>query len=361
MRYLFLTNTPAHVHLYRHTVRRLDEQGHDVLVLGRDYGCTRDLLECYDLPHEIYGVCETTKFSLLTELPSHFASLFRQTLRYDPDLVFGIGSYAAPAGALARARVVLVTDSEPVAVDQFVSRLLADAILTPYTFQKDLGNKHFEFRGFKETAYLHPEVFEADDSVRADLGVGPEERFALVRLNAFGSHHDVAHGGFTPDQRRTLLERLTEELTVFVSDEGGGVDLSALDAQPFDVHPGRLHDALAESSLLVTDTQTMATEAALLGTPVIRSNSFVGDDDMGNFQELAARDLVYNTDTFEDVLATAQQYATEETIEDDWKQRRDQFVGDLDNLTEILLDVAECEGRVDSVDALDPWSRPSFS
>ena len=358
MRYLFFTNTPAHVHLYRHAIDRLQDAGHEVLVLGRDYGCTIDLLEFYDLPYEIYGVCETTKFSLVRELPKHFARIFRKTLRYDPDLVFGIGSYAAPAGTLARAPVVLITDSEPVAVDQFISRLFANAILTPYTFRKDLGSKHFQFRGFKETAYLHPDVFDADKGVRTELGLDPDERFAIVRLNAFGSHHDVNHGGFSADQRRDLVTKLSEEMTVFISDEGGTFDADTVDSRLFDAHPGYLHDALAEASLLVTDTQTMATEAALLGTPTIRSNTFVGDGDMGNFLELEQQGLLYNTDDFGDVLTTAMEYATDETVQRRWRERREAYVGDLDNVTEVILDVAENMGRVESVGALRPWASP---
>ena len=358
MRYLFFTNTPAHVHLYRHAIGRLQDDGHEVLVLGRDYGCTKALLEFYDLPHEIYGVCETTKYSLFRELPKHFARIFRTTLRYDPDLVFGVGSYAAPAGALARAPVVLITDSEPVAFDQFVSRTLADAILTPYTFQKDLGSKHFEFRGFKETAYLHPDVFETDESVRDELGLRQDERFAVVRLNAFGSHHDVNHGGFSAAQRRELVERLAEDVTVFVSDEGGEFDIDSLPARPFDAHPGYLHDALAESSLLVTDTQTMATEAGLLGTPTIRSNTFVGEDDMGNFVELEERGLVYNTADFEDVLATAAEYVTDPSIAEQWAHNRSEYVADLDNLSGIITEVAAYRGSVDSVARVRPWAGP---
>ena len=361
MRYLFFTNTPAHVHLYKHAVRRLEDAGHDVLILARDYGCTTDLLAFYDLPHEIYGVCETTKFSLVRELPKHFARIFRETLRYDPDLVFGVGSYAAPAGALARAPVVLITDSEPVAFDQFVSRTLADAILTPYTFRKDLGSKHFEFRGFKETAYLHPDVFEADGSVREELGLDPDERFAIVRLNAFGSHHDVNHAGFSAEQRRELVARLADEVTVFVSDEGDEFDADAVDARPFDAHPGYLHDALAEASLLVTDTQTMATEAGLLGTPTVRSNTFVGEDDMGNFLELEAKGLVYNTADFTDVLSTAEAYVADDSVRQRWQERRREYVGDLDNLTEVIVDVAANLGRVDSVARVEPWAGPEHS
>jgi predicted glycosyltransferase len=361
MRYLFFTNTPAHVHLYRHAIERLEAAGHDVLVLARDYGCTTALLDFYGLPHQVYGRCETTKFSLVRGLPGHFARIFRETLRYGPDLVFGVGAYAAPAGALARAPVVLITDSEPVAFDQFVSRALADAILTPYTFRKDLGRKHFQFRGFKETAYLHPDVFSADESVRAELGLGPDERFAIVRLNAFGSHHDVNHGGFTAEQRRELIERLAEDVTVFVSDEGGEFAIEDSAARLFDAHPGYLHDALAEASLLVTDTQTMATEAALLGTPTIRSNTFVGEDDMGNFLELEAKGLVYNTDDFAEVSSTAAEYVGDESVQERWQERRDDYVGELDNLTDVIVEVAEHLGRVDPVERLQPWASPDHS
>ena len=38
--------------------------------------------------------------------------------------------------------------------------------------------------------------------------------------------------------------------------------------------------------MVVADTQTIVTEAAVLGTPAIRYNSFAGENDMGNFVEL---------------------------------------------------------------------------
>jgi hypothetical protein len=340
MRYLFFTNTPAHVHLYKHAVAELQSQGHDVLVLGRDYGCTRELLEYHDLPYEMYGKCETTKYSLFRELPKHYANLVWRASRYRPDLIFGMGGYAAHAGAVTRTPVVLVLDSEPTSIDHLVSKPFANAILTPYTFKKDLGARHYRFRGFKETAYLHPNVYEPTSDVRERLGVGASEPYAIVRLNAFGSHHDVGQGGFTADQRRELLRRLSEHVTVFVSDEGGDFDFEEVPARPFDLHPALLHDALAEARLLVADTQTMVTEAALLGTPAIRSNSFVGEEDMGNFVELERRDLVRNVAEFESVVETAVTFAGDEDVERRWRRRRDEFVGGLVDLTDLITRVA---------------------
>jgi predicted glycosyltransferase len=71
MRYLFLTNTPAHVHLYRHVVPELRDRNHGVRILARDYGPTVELLEYYDLPYRVYGHAGTTKGSLARNLPEH--------------------------------------------------------------------------------------------------------------------------------------------------------------------------------------------------------------------------------------------------------------------------------------------------
>jgi hypothetical protein len=347
-KFLFFTNTPAHVHVYKGLVRRLRDDGHDVLVLARDYGCTVALLEYYDLPHRVYGTLDTTKWSLARQLPSHYYNIVRHAREFDPDCIFGRGSYAAHAGAVTGAATVLVVDSETDTLDHAVSRPFARAILTPHVFGKDLGPRHYRFRGFKECAYLHPETFTPSGDVREKLGVADDERFALVRLNAFGSHHDVGQSGFSPGDRRRLIEELSEDVTVFVSDEGDDVDVASLDAHPFDLHPARLHDALAAANLLVADTQTIVTEAALLGTPAVRSNSFVGENDMGNFKALAEADLVRNVGSFERVKTVAPDLATPDANER-WEARRDDYVSDLVNLTDLITTVAENGGTVPSM------------
>ncbi len=360
MRYVIFTNTPAHVHLYRNAVSRLQSRGHEVLVLGRDYGCTVDLLEWYDLPHEVYGGCDTTMFSLFRKLPGQYASILLATRRFDPDLIFGMGAYAAHAGVMSRTPTVLLLDSEPTTLDHAISRPFADTILTPAAFRKDLGDNHYVFDGFKETAYLHPRTFVPDRTVRDDLGVGAED-YAIVRFNAFGSHHDVNRSGFTQAQRRDLIERLAEVTTVVVSDEGGDFDLGPLPARPFDLHPAQLHDALAEASLLVADTQTMVTEAALLGTPAIRSNSFVGEGDMGNFLELEEHGLIFNLQSFEDVWTTARELFTTDGIDDSWHQRRTEYLASKVNLTDVIVDVATAGGDASATEALSRWGSTELS
>lgn len=360
MRYLIFNNTPAHVHLYKHVVRGLQDRGHTVEILARDYGCTTDLLEWYDLPHTVYGYCGTTKSSLLARLPGHYARIFRYAYGYDPDLIFGMGAYAAHAGAITRTPTILVLDSEPTGLDHRLSKPFASAILTPAAFRKNLGPKHYVFDGFKELAYLHPAVFSPAADIRDRLGVD-DDPFAIIRFNAFGSHHDVGKGGFSAAQRRALVREVAERARVFVSDEGGTMDLSSVPAEPFDLHPALLHDALAVSDLLIADSQTMVTEAALLGTPAIRSNAFVGGEDMGNFLDLEDAGLIFNIADFEAVVSKARSLLETEDISTRWQKRRDEYVAGQVNLTELLIDVAVGDRPLDRHEDIETRSNVHVS
>jgi predicted glycosyltransferase len=90
----------------------------------------------------------------------------------------------------------------------------------------------------------------------------------------------------------------------------------------------------------VADTQTMVTEAALLGTPAIRSNSFVGEEDMGNFVELERNDLIYNIADFDAVIERAIDLVADDSVPGIWRERRDAYMADTTNLTELIVDVA---------------------
>jgi len=340
MRLLFFTNTPAHVHLFRNAVAELGSRGHDVRILARQDECSTALLEWYDLPFEQYGRLDSGLAWLGTQLPRHLGRIFRAARRFDPDLIFGIGPYAAFAGVVTRTPSILVLDSEPT-LDHVLPRPFVRAILTPEAFRKDLGRKQFVFRGFKECAYLHPDVYCPQGAVREALGLEDGESFALVRLNSFVGHHDIGRRGFDRDHRRELIATLAEEATVFVSDEEGTLDFDSLPAEPYSLHPALIHDALAEAELLVADTQTMVTEAALLGTPAIRSNSFVGEGDMGNFLELERAGLIFNSREFDEVVDRARTLLQRDGVQETWAEKRSDYLADKVNLTELLLDVME--------------------
>ncbi|ELZ16099.1 hypothetical protein C477_16435 [Haloterrigena salina JCM 13891] len=349
MRILVFANTPAHVHLYRHAVDRLADAGHDVLVLTREYACTTDLLEFFGMPYRVYGEHETDGYStarFARELGGQFYTIGREALRFDPDVVFGRGPYAAYAGTLTRTPVVLVLDDEPGDFNHTVSRPFADCILSPAVTRRDLGDDHYTFQGFIECSYLHPDVFEPDANVREFLGVDPDEPYVLVRFNALDALHDTDLEGFRPEQRRDLIERLSEHATVFVSDEGDEMDLSELPARPYDLHPAMIHDAMAEADLLVADTGTMVNEAALLGTPAFRYRG-TDDHEYGEFQELERAGLAEQFDDYAAVRDRSLEILADDGVGERWERRRQEYVAELVNLSDLLVEVALSRGAID--------------
>lgn len=349
MRILIFANTPAHVHLYRHAVDRLEQEGHDVLVLGREYACTTDLLEFFEMPYRVYGGHGTDAYSktrFARELGGQIGTIVQEAMRFRPDVVFGRGPYAALAGTVTRTPIVLVLDDEPSDFNHTVSRPFADCILSPEVTRRDLGDDHYTFAGFKECAYLHPDVFESDDSVREYLGVDPDEPYVIVRFNALDALHDAGLEGFSRAQRRDLIEHLSERATVFVSDEGGTMDLRELPARPYDLHPALIHDAMAEASLLIADTGTMVNEAALLGTPAFR---YRGSDarEYGEFQELERAGLAEQFDEYESARNRALELLADDEATVRWQRRRQNYAADLVNLTDLLVEVANTRGAID--------------
>ncbi len=340
MKCLFLINTPAQVHRYKNAIKEINSSRHSFLVLARDDGCALDLLDACPFDYECYGHREGDRKQLFKNLPIQFTRIAKRSREYSPDIVFGHGAYSAIGGFVTGVPSVAVTDDDNTPIDHTVTRLLGDAFLTPEAFRAELGDRHYRFRGTTELAYLAPGMFEPDEQVLDELGVDDNERYAIIRFNSFGGlDHDKGASGFTHSQKRQLVQELEEHMTVFVSWEGRqeGSELG----RPFDIHPTMMHDALSFADLVVSDTQTIITESALLGTPAIRSNSFVGEDnDLGYLVEFAELGLIHNVSEFDRALEIALEIATGER-EGLPKDKLQEYIDRSDNPTELIVAIVE--------------------
>jgi hypothetical protein len=100
------------------------------------------------------------------------------------------------------------------------------------------------------------------------LNVAPDTRYALVRFVRWDAWHDTKLvGGFSLDQKRELIQRLSKHMRVFISSEA---ELPA-DLEPYRIQIpiDRMHDVQAAAALFVGESATMASESVVLGTPAI--------------------------------------------------------------------------------------------
>ncbi len=330
----FFINTPGQVYTWRFLIQDLMKTGHRVTILARQYRETIALLDRYGVDHTQYMSTPGSGYLKPISMFAHLPKACNICRKAGADVILGFGIDAALAGWLMRKPSILFTDYEGVPLQHFVARHFASVILTPACFGRDLGRKHLRVEAYKELAYLHPNRFHPDPSVRRELGIDDDEKYVVLRFNAPDAVHDLSFTGFSDDDRYRLVERLGKYTRVFISTAG---DLPAdLEAFRLPTHPSRIHDVLSYAQLLVCDTRTMAWEAAILGTPAVTCGSFAGH--LGNLTELEERyGLLYTFSDIDRALAKALALVQDDRVKVEWAEKRDRLLQDKVDLTDFMI------------------------
>jgi predicted glycosyltransferase len=340
MRVLIDISHPAHVHFYRHLRQRLIDAGAEVLVVARQKDVTLQLLEAFDIPHLTSGRSGHRGWSgQLRELVSRDAFLVRQGRRFRPDIVLTRNPSGVQAARLLGAIGVFDTDDgRSVGVHYRAAAPFAHLITAPDCLPESFGRKERKYPSYKSLAYLHPDVFEASADALSELGVPPGERISVVRLVAHDASHDRRAEGIHATARRRIMELLSSHSRVFVTCEGN-VPADVAD-HVLPTRPEHLHSVLAAASIVVGDSQTIATEAALLGTPAIRISTWAKVT--SHLAELEERyGLVSNfaPPQIDEALARIEALLSDSTTREHWSSSRARMLEDKIDLTAWYFDL----------------------
>ena len=284
---------PAHVHFFRNAIGIWKQHGHRVLITARLKTYVKDLLDFYRLDYiEASKNYRGRLFPLLFTFIVHTFNIYRVTRGFRPDVLLSISSpMAAWASALSGIPHITFDDTEHAGLEHALYLPFTKIVYTPTSFTKNLGPKQRRYAGFHELAYLHPNQFTPNPNTLREVGLKPGEPFFVVRLVSWVAYHDRGQRGFSPNGSERLIEFLTRHGRVILSSESERETRVTEAAIP--VHPAKMHDLLAYATLYVGEGGTMATEAAILGTPAVFVNTLSG----GNWVELEKEfGLMYSFD-----------------------------------------------------------------
>lgn len=274
MNVLFDIGHPAHVHLLRNTYHQLVADGHKVVVTTKDIPSVLRLLDIYGIPYVSFG----SKHDSLTMkgLDQFRYNLKLWWLAWRRRIDVGVhGITVAHVSKLSPMKSILPDDDDD-AVEPLFAKYghpFADTILSPVDTPRK-SKKTVYYHSYHELAYLHPKEFVPDLSVLQDAGVKEGDPYFILRFNAFKAHHDIGVVGLTIENKRRLVGYLKTKGKVFITTERDIDD----EFKPYQlkVSPEKAHSLMYYATMLVGDSQTMTSEAAVLGTPAIRCNTFVG-------------------------------------------------------------------------------------
>ncbi len=267
---------PAHVHFYKYILRELIAKKHEVLVVARNKDVTLSLLENLGIDYmTIGGPFTDTRWGQLGELVQRVFHLYKIGRQFRPDLILTRNPSGVIASTFLGVTGIFDTDDGRAAGIHFMlAAPFSSYITSPDCMQEYYGRKHVKYPGYKQSAYLHPDVFRPDSSVRERLELTENESFYLVRFVAMSASHDRGEQGIDWKLKEEVIEELMKHGKVFISSE---IQIpKKWQHLEFPLSPHEMHDALAFADMLVGDSQSMAAEAAVLGIPNVRMSSFVG-------------------------------------------------------------------------------------
>jgi uncharacterized protein len=287
MRVLFDIVHPAHVHFFKHIIRGLETRGHETAIIARDKDVTLRLLDLYGFHYQTVGFSGAkNRFQQFQELVMRDLTILRMANKFKPDVILTRNPAGVQVARAIGAIGIFDTDDGRAAGIHFKAAApFAHVITSPDSLLENYGKKHVKYPGYKQTAYLHPDHFTPDPEVLNMLGVGQGEAFFIVRFVDMVATHDVNESGLSFEARSKIIDKLQTRGKVFISSEGRIPE--KWETLKFSIPPHLIHDAMAYATLIIGDSQTMAAEAAVLGTPSLRVSTFSGR--LGYLNELEDR------------------------------------------------------------------------
>ena len=221
-------------------------------------------------------------FKKFIAIPTIIKKYIKRILKYRPTLIISKASpYAVLISKVFKIKTIITPDSEVVLLTQKFVAPLATRTITPVCFNKSLGHKHTKISALFENCYLDPKVFSPSMTILDKYGINIKNKYTIVRFVGWSANHDLGKRGFSNDEKVRLIFELSKLSDIYISTE---IELPVqLEKYILKCKSKDIHSILHYANLYIGDSQSMATEAALLGTPSLRYNSFVGNNDMSNF------------------------------------------------------------------------------
>ena len=333
MRLLIDILHPAHVHFFKNFIWEMEKKGHKVLITTRNKDITLDLLKEYNLKYKQISRVKRGTLWMLWELLLRNIKFYRIARKFRADVLLGeMGSTIAMMGKILRVPSVVFWDTEISVLSNLVSYPLATAVYTPECYEGKVHGNHVMYAGYQELAYLHPNRFTPDKAILKKYGI--KGKYAVVRFVSWTSNHDKKHYGFK--EKRELVKRLAKHGKVCITSE----EKLPADLQRYqlDIHYKDIHHVLAFADLYIGESATMATEAALLGTPSL----YVATSGRGYINELEKRFQIVEWFKEENkAIERAERILKERQSKQRWQQKRDKLLQKKIDVTGYMMKLIE--------------------
>jgi len=277
MKLVFEINHPAQAHLFKHLIKQLKINGHKVVVFTKSSTIIASILEESEINYINLGKKGNGLIQKGLRQLLFIFKILKANYKQQFNLGVGVSVSLAFLSKFTNVNVIILDDDDKKATPCFanLTHKKASVLMRPESLLYEGNHANvLYYRAYHEIAYLHPKYFIPDPSILQAQNLTTSDTYFLIRLVGLKAHHDKDIKGLQTNQLNEIVTLLKPYGKILITNELN------IDPPPstegLKITPSKIHHLMAFARLVISDGQTMCSEAACLGIPSVRINDFAG-------------------------------------------------------------------------------------
>ena len=340
MKVLFYLVHPAHFHLFKNVITKLNNTGVETFIIIRPKESLEAL--CVSAGFEFIkvseGIRKKNKLSMLSDMINRDYRAYRLIKKIKPQLLIGSSVEISHVGKLLGIPSVITheDDYDNMKFFSYSAFPFATNILSPNGCRQGRWQKKtINYPGYHELSYLHPNNFTPNEQIQERL---PKEPYFLLRFSQFTAHHDFGASGISDQLASQIIDLLQPIGQIMISSER---KLSEeLEKYRIRFKASELHDVLYSAKMLIGDSQSMTMEAAVLGIPAIRFNKFAENYSIAVLDELETKyklAIGINNQNPDKLIHTVRDLINDPNTNIKWRERKDKLLSEKTDTCQFFV------------------------
>jgi hypothetical protein len=343
MKLLFHLGHPAHFHLFKNVIKHLQQNDHQILVTIKKKDILEELVRDYGIEYKniLPNGRKDSKTGMLIGILKQSFAVLKFSISHKPDLLIGSTPAIAHVGKLLGKPSINLNEDDAREVMAYarITYPFCSTILSPTSCDNGKWNsKTVKHTSYHELAYLHPNHFTPDIEIVKKY-ISTDKPYFILRFSQLNAYHDDGVSGIDTKTSMALIALLEPHGQILITSEKPLTE--ELEKYRIGVPPLEIHHFLAFAKIYIGDSQTMAAEAGVLGTPFIRVNDFVGKlgylNELENKYQLGFGILPKN---ITQIFPIVSKLLSEET-EKDWEEKKEWMLSEKVDFAQYLVSFIE--------------------
>ena len=314
-------------------------RGNKVIVITKENNSIEYLLKTYKIPYKIIGrkkdgIIQKAFLQLL-----HNFNALKIILKNNIQIGIGSSITNDHLSVITKMKSIHFSDDDEDQVPLITkfSYPFSDLIIAPDSLNfKKFSHKTLGYAGTHELAYLHPNRFKPNIKIINKIGLEEGDPYFVLRFVALKGHHDIGHSGINIDQKRQLINFLEPLGRIFITSEKP-IEVE-FEKFRLPVAPEDIHSLLYYAKMFIGDSQTMTSEAAILGTPALKCNTFAGKLSVPNeLENKYGLCYSYLPEQFNELMEKVKKLLLKKDLDQVWRNRVTIFLKDKIDVTDFMV------------------------